>query len=450
MSEIIILIFIILNVILSIFINKNAFKISRIITLLGIFICGLSFYYAQFNAFKIMIIISALLSILCSYSMIREKRNRAFEYFTVFLTGILASLCLINASDFLSAFVSIELLGISCYFLTGFRKNHKSKEAALKYLITGASASAVMLLGISYLYGFSGSINFSVINDTFSNTYINLFFIISCLLILFGVLFKLGCIPFTNWIIDVYEGASYPACLYLSLIPKIAAIAFLTKLFNLIFVYSPIIQIIAALLALTTIIYASIGAIKQTNIKRIYAYSSIIHSGFLLLALSTLSVYALSTVIFYLFTYIFMNSGIWYASIIYNTDFQTDNIEDYKGLFNKHPYFTTALIIFLVSLAGLPPSSGFLAKLYLFSAISRGSIIWLILLLIALISTVIAMFVYFKIIKQLFVKSMSLVVINKQNKLSKAILYLCALITILICIFPNTIIKLSQIAAFYE
>lgn len=449
MSEIILLIFIILNIILSLFINKHSFKIAKGTTLSALFVCAVSFYYTPVNAFKILIIISAFFAILCSNSIIREKRNRAFEFFSIFLTGILASFCLINSNNFLSAFVSVELLGICCYFLTGFRKNHKSKEASLKYLITGASASTLMLLGISYLYGLSGSIDFATIYETFNQTGINLFFICACLLILFGILFKLSCIPFINWITDIYEGASYPVCLYLSLIPKIAAIAFIAKLFNYIFVYSPMIAITTAFLSCVSIIYASFGAIKQTNIKRIYAYSSIIHSGFLLLAVSTLSTYSVSTVIFYIFTYIFMNAGIWYASIIFTNNFQTDNIDDYRGLFYRHPYFSGTMAISLISLAGLPPTGGFLAKLYLFSAVSRGNIIWIFILLAAMISTVIAIFVYFRIIKQLFLKSTSNVTINKQNKLSKIILYICAAITVLICIFPNTIIKLSQIMAFY-
>lgn len=449
MSEIILIVFIILNIILAMFIHKHSFKIAKVTTLLALFTCAISFYFTPVNAFKILILISAFLVILCSNSIIREKRNRAFEFFSIFLTGILASFCLINSNDFLSAFVSVELLGICCYFLTGFRKNHKSKEASLKYLITGASASTLMLLGISYLYGLSGSIDFATIYETFNITGINLFFICSCLLILFGIIFKLGCIPFINWVADIYEGASYPVGLYLSLIPKIAAIAFIIKLFNFIFVYSPIIAIITAILSCLSIIYTSFGAVRQTNIKRIYAYSSIIHSGFLLLAVSTLSTYAISTVIFYIFAYIFMNTGIWYASIIFTTDFQTDNVEDYKGLFYRHPYFSGAMAISLISLAGLPPTGGFLAKLYLFSAISRGNIIWIYILLFAMISTVIAMFVYFKIVKQLFLKNTSNVTMNKQNKLSKIILYLCATLTVLICIFPNTIVKLSQIMAFY-
>ena len=466
LPELILIITILINIIVSLFLNTNTYKLAKIITLSALFICVGFLYlnksetsYYTFNdmfisniftsIFKTITIISGSLIILCSKNLIREKRNKSFEYFVIFLTGILGAFCLISASDFLSAFIAIELLGISCYFLSGYRKNHKSKEAALKYLITGASASTILLLGISYLYGISGSTNFAIISNSFIQNGINLFYIGACLLILFGSLFKLGCIPFSNWVIDVYEGSNYPTCLYLSLIPKIAAIAFLARLFVYIFSFSPIILILTAILSLITIVYASIGAIKQSNIKRLYAYSSIIHSGFLLLAISNLTVYSIATVIFYLITYIFMNAGIWCASIIYSTDFQTDNIEDYKGLFKKHPYFTIALSICLIGLAGLPPSSGFLAKIFLFSAIARGNFIWLTILLFTMLTTIIAMFAYFKVIRELFAKKTNNITLNKQNLFAKIMLYICAFITIIICITPDLFIKISQIASYY-
>lgn len=466
LPELIIIIFIIINIISALFFNRNTYKPAKITVFTALLLSAISLcviqkesgYYAFNNTFvsniytcifKIMIIISALLTIACSNNLIREKRNKSFEYFSIFLSGILGAFCLVSSNNFLSAFISLELLSISCYLLCGFRKNHKSKEASLKYLLTGAAASAIILLGVSYLYGISGSIDFLNIYESYSIYGINLLYVYACMIILAGILFKLGCIPFSNWVPDVYEGSNYSVCLYLSLIPKIAAAAFITRIFVYIFSFSPIIKITAAILAVITIIYSSIGGIKQTNIKRLYAYSSIIHSGFILLAISNLNLYSISAVIFYLITYIFMNTGIWSASIIYSTELQSDNIEDYKGLFIKHPYFSIAAITCLLSLAGLPVTSGFTAKLYLFSAISRGNLLWLIILFIAMLASVIAVFVYFKIIKELFSKLVNNITIYQQNKFSKFILYLCAGITILICICPDFFIKLSQISAYY-
>lgn len=453
LPEIILTTFVLINIVLSLFINKHSYKISKILTIFGIFSSMISLIFTEQMAyqfiFKTMILISALLVIFCTNELIREKRNRSFEYFSIFLTGLISSFILISSNNFLTAFVAIELLGISCYFLTGFRKNHKSKEASLKYLITGASASAFFLLGVSYLYGITGNIDFMTINRIIIEEPINLFFICACIPIIVGTLFKLGCLPFTNWVVDIYDGANYQTGFYLSLIPKIAAIAFINNLFITILGVAQMFKVITAFIALLTIIYASFGALKQTNIKRIYAYSSIIHAGFLLLAISTVQQYSLSTVIFYLITYIFMNAGIWYVSTIYNTELKSDELKDYKGLFYKHPYFSIAYVINLIALAGLPPTSGFLAKLYLFTAISRSDLLWIIILLFAMISTIFSMFVYFKIIKQLFIKSELNISIKKQNTQSKIVLYICTIVTILLCIFPDTIIKLSQITAFF-
>ncbi len=234
----------------------------------------------------------------------------------------------------------------------------------------------------SYLYGLSGNINFAEINDIAAQTGINPFFILACLLIICALMFKIGCIPFNNWIIDIYEGSAYSVCAYLSLIPKIAALGLISRLFVLIFSFSPVLQIITALIGVYTIIYAATGAIKQTNIKKVYAYSSIIHSSLLLIAITTLNIYSFSSVIFYIFVYIFMDIGVWTASIIFTANYQTDDINDYKGLFYKRPYFATAFVICLVSLAGLPPASGFLSKLYLFSALARTDFVYLVILLI--------------------------------------------------------------------
>lgn len=466
LPELILILFIVINVFFAIFIKKHTYKISKIITAIALILSGLSMFFIQiepnyyaFNnvfvsntyttALKIMILVSATLILISSDNFIREKRFKSFEFFAIFLSGILGAFSLISSNEFISAFISIELLGIACYFLSGFRRNHKSKEASLKYVITGASSSAWFLFGISYIYGLTGNTNFSMINDIFSNYYPNLLFVFACTLIICSLMFKIGCIPFNNWIIDVYTGSTYSVCCYLSLIPKIAAIGFITKLFALIFSFSPVLQVITAFIALISIIYASIGAIKQTNIKKIYAYSSIIHSGFLLIATTVLNVYSISTVIFYIITYIFMNIGIWIASIIFTTEYVTDEISDYKGLFYKRPYFTLALSTCLLSLAGLPITGGFVAKLYLFSSFLRTNFMYTLILVLTLIATVICIFVYFKIIKELFSTSKNGFELINKSIMPKATLYLCALITIIIGFFPNEIVKLSQIIAYY-
>ncbi len=466
LPELVIIIFIVINIILALFIRKNVYKIAKIITAFGLLLSGAAMFFVQLVpdyyafggvylsniftvTFKSMILISAFLVIFLAKTITGVKKQKSFEFFTLLLSGILGGFSLASSNDFITAFISIELLSISCYFLTGFNTNPRSKEAALKYILTGASSSAVFLLGVSYLYGITGSINLAEISNIYLNSAVNPLFLIACLLILLSLMFKIGCIPFVNWITDVYEGSAYNICAYLSLIPKIAAFAFIINIFVFVFSLSPILKIISAFIALYTIIYGVLGAIKQTNIKRLYAYSSIIHSGFILLGISILTVYSVSASIFYIFTYIFMNIGIWTASIIYNTDYKTDEVTDYKGLFVKRPYFTVALTICLISLAGLPPASGFLAKLYIFSSAFRSDFIFLTIMFIAMLATVASIFVYFKVIKVLYEKPANAITITKQGLFPKFILYICAFITLLIGIFPNELIKIFQIISYY-
>lgn len=466
LPELILFIFIILNILLSLCIKNNTYKTAKIINLFAIIIIFISSGFIQINPscyalknvfvsniytliFKLMIIVSAFFVIIASNNMIREKRKKSFEYFSVIMTGLLGAFSLISANDFLAAYVAMETLGLSCCLLAGFRKNHKSKEAAIKYLILSSAASLIFLFGVSYLYGITGSINITSIGDILINDSVNLLYVMSCLMIITGLLFKMGCIPFSNWIPDVYEGSSYSTCTYLSLIPKIAATAFISRIFIYIIQAVPFVQIIIAFLALITIIYASIGAIQQNNIKRLYAYSGIIHSGFIILTLSISSVYALSGVIFYLISYIFMNIGIWSASGIFSNEYNSDMINDYKGLFYKHPYFSSAIIICLLSLAGLPPTSGFISKLYIFTAIARGYNIYIVLLFLTMLSAVIGLCAYLKVIKALFEKQTTQFSFTNKLNIRKAVLYVCAFITILICIMPDILIKLSQICAYY-
>lgn len=466
LPELVLIIFIILNIILSLFFSKKFYKLSKWIAIVAVtlaivssFVIQLSPNYYAFNDaflsngyavfFKILILSSVFFVILLSRNMIKQKRNKAFEYFTLILSATLGAMCLVSSNDFLSAFVSLETLGIASYLLASFHKNYKAKEAGLKYLIMGSVASAILLFGVSYLYGVCGTFNFSMINDYFLQQNPTLIFTLACFFIAVGLMFKIGCVPFANWLPDVYEGVSYPVGAFLSLVPKLAGFALIARLLVFVFAFSPIMKIILASLAVLSIIYGTLGAIKQTNIKRLYGYSSIAHSGYILLGLSVLSVYGLSTVLFYLFCYVFMNIGIWTAAIIFNTSYASDDIADYKGILYNRPYYSIAFTICLFALSGLPPTSGFLAKLYLFSAVARAGMIFIPALIVALIFTVAGLFFYFNLIKVIFEKSNNTPNIDTNMISSKLILYACSFVTVLLCLFAEKIIQLCQLTAYY-
>lgn len=466
LQELVLIIFIVLNIILSMFFSKRFYKLSKWIAIVAVTLAILASifiqlspnYYAFNNAFisniytvffKSLILISVFFVILLSRNMIKQKRNKAFEYFTLILSATLGAMCMVSSNDFLSAFVSLETLGIASYLLASFYKNYKAKEAGLKYLIMGSVSSAVFLFGVSYIYGATGTLNFSAINDYFLQQNPTLIFTLACFFIAVGLMFKLGCVPFANWVPDVYEGVSYPVAAFLSLVPKLAGFALISRLLVFVFVFSPIVKMILALLAVISVVYGTLGAIKQTNIKRLYGYSSICHSGYMLLGLSVLSVYGLSTVLFYLFCYVFMNIGIWTASITFNTSCPSDKIADYKGILYNRPYYSIAFTVCLLALSGLPPTSGFLAKLYLFSAVARSGMIYIPALFVALIFTVAGLFFYFNLIKVIFEKSNNTPNIDTNLISSKLILYACSIFTVLLCIFAEKIVQLCQLTAYY-
>lgn len=456
--------FIVFNIIASLFFGKNFYKFAKWLSILAITIAmGVSplmpvNYYGFKDSFvaniytlffKNLILITAFFVVLLSRNMIKQKRNKAFEYFTLILTATVGAMCLVSANDFIVMFVAMEVLGVACYFLTAFSKNYESKEAGFKYLVMGSVATGIFLFGASYIYGFTNHLNFTMINDFYLKENPALVFTVASILVAAGLLFKIGAVPFANWIPDIYEGTSYPVGAFLSLIPKIAGFAVLGRLLVFIFSFSPILKIILATLAVISIGYGSLGALRQTNIKRLYGYSSIAQSGFILLGISMLSVYSLSTVLFYLFSYVFMNIGIWTAAITFNTSFASDKILDYKGLLYNRPYYAIAFTICLISLAGLPPTSGFIAKLYLFSGITMSSVAFLPALVFALIFAVVGLFFYFNLVKVLFEKTSSPANIDTSLISPKYILYACALITLLLCFFAEKIIQICLSAAYY-
>ncbi len=466
LPESILLIFIILNIILSLFINKYTYKISKIINITALLFVFVAMFFTQisptyyaFNncfisntytlAFKLMVLICGFIFLVSSNNLIKIKRQMSFEFFAILLTTILSGFSLISSNDFLCIFISMEILSISICFLIAYRKNEKSKEIALKYIITSIISSLLFLFGVSLIYGLTGNINIDLINITLKSGGINAFFVISSVLIIIGLMFKLACIPFHNWIIDVNEGADYNVCLYISIMPKTAAIALILKLYFYIFVYSPILQILTAIIAVISLFYSAIGAVKESNIKKIFAYSSIMHSSFILITTSLINLYAISSVIFYVIVYIIMNISIWLASYIHNMTYNSDNIEDYKGLYYQSPYYTITFVISLLSLAGFPPFSGFISKIYIFSALARQDIVYFILLLCVLIASVIGIFCYFKIIKNFFEKSKTIINVTGKFRKLKIILYVCTFLTVLIGIMPSALIKLSEIIANY-
>lgn len=469
LPEFIIILFILFNIAASLFFNTHLYKLSKWVTLLGIVLALCSTLQIEadsfaFNGsflnniytvfFKILILICGFFLTLLSRNMIREKRDRAFEYFTVFLSGILFAMCAVSSTDFISLFVCLEALGLSCYMLLSFTKGPNAKQLTFGYLVQGAVVSSFFLMGISIIYGLCANMGFEQISRYFSNVNVmqaqpQILLTFSLILVTCTILFKLGLVPFSSWLPDTFQGASYPICAYISSIPVLACFGVLSRILMIFLNYTFTMKIVFACIAVITIVLGSLSAIRQENLKRLMAYSMSVHSGIMLLGLCVFSVYSLSGVLFYLFCYVFANIGAWSALVLLFNSAKLETLTDLKGLIYHRPYYVIAFTVVLIALAGLAPTCGFVAKLYIFSAVARSGFIFLPFLLIALIGSVISIYAYWRIIRGMFRRIETNVEIDNQVISSKFILYACAFATVGICIFADKIIQLCQLAAYY-
>lgn len=450
--------------IMELFFSKPLYKLSSRIALIatilpmlaistGIAHTGHTIFsemYVQSNfsiVLKLLILIGTFLTILLSQNIIKKIRYRAFEYYLIMLIGTFSAMCLVSANNFVSMFVAMETLFVACCMLIGFWDKYRPKEAAIKYLINSAVATAIFLFGVSILYGISGELSFTMLNLHYYGQDTSVLFMLASVFIIIGLMFKTGCVPFQRWVPDVYQGSPYPVAAYLSVVPKLAAFGILARIIGNFMTEMPMLQIVISFIALLTVAFGLLGAIKQNDIKRFLGYSSIAHCGFMLLALSIFSVFGVAAFIYYAVVYLFMNFGAWAAGITFVACVGSDNIKDYQGIFYVRPYYTTAFVICLIALAGLPPTAGFLAKIFLFSSLTRMDLSGLPVVIIAIILTIYGVFAYMNLIRTLFEKTRVPSILTSPQMNTKVVLYFCTIMTIVTCFFANQVVWCSMFAA---
>ena len=361
------------------------------------------------NFFKIIFLLSTFIIILVSESSVEIKNKIKAEYYFLLLVILLGMFLMASSINLLMVYLAIELVSIPSYILAGISKNNKSSnEASLKYVIFGSFASGIMLFGLSWLYGISGSTNIFDIQLALVDSGNSLMIFMSLLFILVGFGYKISMVPFHYWTPDVYEGAATPVTAFFSIGPKAAGLAVLIRFFYSVFtdgannVLSDVdwTLIIAVLSALTMTI-GNLLALYQENVKRLLAYSSISHIGFILIGFCVLSAQALEAMLFYIFIYLFMNLGAFVVAIFVKNRINGENVDDWKGMGFKNPLIAAFMVICLVSLSGLPPTSGFVAKFYLLAELFRlESYRWL--AVVAIINSVISLYYYFRIVKSMY------------------------------------------------
>lgn len=360
--------------------------------------------------FKKLILIGAIFTIFLSDKFLSSQKEYRGEFYILLLCSVLASMLLCCSNNFLMLYIALELLGVSGYLMCGFSfKDKFASEAMLKYFISGSVASAVLLYGISIVYGLSASLQFEIVSQKFVST--DYAAVLSGILILSGLCFKIAAVPFYNWASDVYKGASLPVSAFLSVVPKLAAFGILIRLLSVVYNQVWILYPFIAVLAVLTMSVGNLLALKETNMRKFMAYSSIAQGGYVLAVVALGSALSISAALFYLVTYIFMNFCAWGALSLISENREL-SISDLKGAVYKNPFASVCLILAMVSLAGLPFSVGFFSKFYMFQSIAFAGFVLLPFLFIILLNVLVSFYYYFDVIKN----AVSLNALSKEGE----------------------------------
>lgn len=366
--------------------------------------------------FKLIVIASSILIIFFSLSSseIRKIKDRVGEYYALIFGMILGMFFMISATDLILIYLSLELLSLSSYVLAGFTKlQDRNSEAALKYLLYGAVSSGLMLFGISLVYGLTGSTNLYVINSLIQGPHVNLFTLSLAIILIFaGIGYKISSAPFHFWTPDVYEGAPITITAFLSVASKAAGFALLIRFIKTTFVSYindngewTLINVfdwqsVLIAISILTMTLGNFSALWQNNLKRMLAYSSIAHAGYLLLGLVVLTNQGLLAILIYFIVYLLMNLGAFLVVMLIANKINSEDIDDYNGIGYTSPLLGVSLAIFLISLTGLPPTAGFIGKLYLFVALVDVKMITV--AVIALLNSVVSLYYYVRVLKHMY------------------------------------------------
>ncbi len=370
--------------------------------------------------FKWVVGVGAILVIWMSLDSDELKNRRVGEYYVLILIAVFGMFLLVSANHLLSIYLSLEMVSIMSYLLAGYLKeNSRSNESSVKYVIYGAFASGIMLYGFSLLYGLTGTGYLSAIQHQLAVGNLS-----PVLLVLIGVFifagfgYKISAVPFHFWTPDVYEGAPATITAFLSVAPKAAGFGVLIRFLNIAFSQGnpnaaswlampgldwPI--IIAGLSAITMTV-GNVIAIQQDNVKRMLAYSSIAHAGYMLMGVVVVDQTGVSAILYYLGVYLLMNLGAFFIAIEIKNLYNTESISDYAGLGFKAPWLGISMAVFLFALTGLPPTAGFVAKFYLFRALVQSGDSFLWLAVIGLINGVVSLVYYMRILKAMYFEKM--------------------------------------------
>lgn len=400
--------------------------------------------------FDLLYMAAGIVTMVISFNYLERKGGKTRgEYFALILFATMGMMLMTRGNDLVIIFLGLELLSLSLYVLVGFlRHDIFSNESAIKYLLLGAFATGFFLFGAVLVYGTTGTTNFQHIalaitnNEILSDTLLSL----GIGLLLVGFAFKVALVPFHMWSPDVYQGAPTSVTAFLCTAPKAAGFGALLKVFLVAF---PALhadwQDLLWALALLTMIVGNISALVQTNVKRMLAFSSVTHAGYLCIGILVLNEMGVSAILFYLLVYSVMNLGAFGIISLLEKEEKGVTFNDYDGLASRHPWLSASLAIFMLSLAGFPPTAGFVAKYTLFSSAISEGYIWLVI--IAILNTLVSVYYYIRLIVNMYMKTSEETLVPFLHPLLSVVIFILAISIMFFGILPGWLIDTATQAA---
>jgi NADH-quinone oxidoreductase subunit N len=389
---------------------------------------------------------STALVILFSVRYMELEGEDHGEYYALMLFSVMGMMFLAEGNDLVVLFASLETMAICFYVLAGFlRRDRRSNESALKYVLLGAFSSGILVYGFSLLYGISGSTNLQTIEEAIAvRPPHDLLLLLSLATVSAGLFFKIAAVPFHQWAPDVYEGAPTPVTAFISVASKTASFALLLRIF--LTVYWPVQAdwtLVMAVVAVASVTVGNIAALTQTNLKRLLAYSSISHVGYILLGLVAGNTLGLQAMAFYLLVYAFFNTGAFaIIALLRRQGVIGDNLEDLNGLIHRKPAAAILMLIFLLSLAGIPPTAGFFGKLLIFWALIQTGHTWLAVVAVAYILP--SVYYYFRIVAHMWVKDSTEPALPLLTPGQGVALAAMGLVTLVAGIYPEPFLRFAS------
>lgn len=393
--------------------------------------------------FTILFSAAALVTVILSQQYLQRQNVLHGEYYLLILFATIGMVLMAMAADFIVLFLGLELMSLCLYVLAGFmRSRPKANESALKYFLLGSFATGFLLYGIALLYGVSGTTTITRIVENFSYIQSSTLFWVGAGLVIVGFSFKIAAVPFHMWVPDVYEGAPTTSTALMSTGSKAAAFAVFLLVFGDVTASSERLTTLVAILAAASMIVGNIVAISQSNLKRMLAYSSIAHAGYILTGLAAGNTLGQQGVLFYLAVYAMMNLGAFgVLSLLEREEDKNLTYDEYAGLSSRRPFLAVLMAIFMFSLAGIPPFGGFFAKYFVFAAAVNSGLTWL--AIVGVLASLVSVYYYLRLVVVMYFGE-GRGIDEKISPFALTAVVVTALLVVLFGVFPSSILSLTE------